>query len=320
MSRYGYEYRRRSSLLSLAGAFSFLSCATLLLSASGMAVMIAQTEADRSQDQTETVGQVIPTQTAWSDFGFSRTFGKRSAPATRSGVTNTQPSGSVQDFWRSTKRARKSDRPRSQYGSYRTVCVRLCDGYYWPVSFTASKGSFRADAQICKSSCGAPTKLFYYSNPGQTPDQMVDLRGRPYANLEQAFAYRKAYNPSCTCGAQPWEQAAQERHAMYAQLKREGRLKTYLAKLSKKQRRQNRRRTSVAWQGQKSGAAQQGTATRARGGAASNVRVVRGVRAMGLGATSRGATVIRAPRASRSSNVVRPAKRRWQRSAFSNDR
>jgi hypothetical protein len=48
--------------------------------------------------------------------------------------------------------------------SYRTVCVRLCDGAYFPVSEVVSPQGFLADEQKCQSSCGVPAKLFY-----QTP-------------------------------------------------------------------------------------------------------------------------------------------------------
>ena len=31
--------------------------------------------------------------------------------------------------------------------TYRTMCVRLCDGYFWPVSFTATKREFARDSE-----------------------------------------------------------------------------------------------------------------------------------------------------------------------------
>lgn len=100
--------------------------------------------------------------------------------------------------------------------TYRTVCVRLCDGYYWPISFATSPESFAGDAATCQRSCNAPARLFVYRNPGQQPEDMVDLSGRPYARLDTAFRYRTTYDAACQCRAEPWSQEAQDRHRMYA--------------------------------------------------------------------------------------------------------
>src|SRR5262245_11174042 len=100
--------------------------------------------------------------------------------------------------------------------TYRTMCVRLCDGYYWPVSFATVKDHFGRDAQACAKSCGATVTLYYYPNPGGEPENMVNLDGQLYKNLGTAFLYRATYDPSCKCRAHPWEEAAMERHKGYA--------------------------------------------------------------------------------------------------------
>ena len=56
---------------------------------------------------------------------------------------------------------------------YRTMCVRLCDGYYFPVSAATTKGRFQRDEQTCRSQCQAPTKLYYYP-VNSDPSKMVD--------------------------------------------------------------------------------------------------------------------------------------------------
>lgn len=118
-------------------------------------------------------------------------------------------------------------------GSYRTMCVRLCDGFYWPVSFATSRGGLADDQQTCEASCGAPVRLFYYSNPEGSPEQMVDLKGQAYASLKTAFRYRAVYDEACKCQPHPWEQASLDRHKMYAELEASGKLKAFLAKASK---------------------------------------------------------------------------------------
>ena len=57
--------------------------------------------------------------------------------------------------------------------TYRTVCVRLCDGYYFPVSFSTLPEPFEQDAEACQSKCAAPAELYYYQNPGAAMDQSM---------------------------------------------------------------------------------------------------------------------------------------------------
>ncbi len=86
------------------------------------------------------------------------------------------------------------------FATYRTLCVRLCDGYYFPVSFSTLPGHFQRDDDLCQSKCAAPAKLFYYQNPGGAIDQMVDAQtNAPYTQLKEAFLYRKKYIAGCSC-------------------------------------------------------------------------------------------------------------------------
>jgi Protein of unknown function (DUF2865) len=86
------------------------------------------------------------------------------------------------------------------YATYRTVCVRLCDGYYFPVSFSTLPSHFEQDAAVCQNKCAAPAELYYYQNPGATVDQSVALRSQePYTSLRTAFRYRKELVQGCSC-------------------------------------------------------------------------------------------------------------------------
>lgn len=92
------------------------------------------------------------------------------------------------------------------YGFYgdqptvRTMCVRLSDGYYFPISYATLRDYIPNDAQACQAACpGANVDLYYYDNPGQEVEQMVNQQGQPYTSLASAFAYRKALDPNATC-------------------------------------------------------------------------------------------------------------------------
>lgn len=152
--------------------------------------------------------------------GGLATFGKVPA-ASASRVVEPAFFGSSSRYWgRSSRRdsdddEEEEDRTR-EAGTYRTMCVRLCDGYYFPVSFSATRDRFGRDAKTCENSCGGQARLFVYRNPGADVEDMVDLRGQPYRKLNTAFLYRTEYVPACRCKPNPWDAEAQERHRMYA--------------------------------------------------------------------------------------------------------
>lgn len=86
------------------------------------------------------------------------------------------------------------------FATYRTVCVRLCDGYYFPISFSTLPNHFERDAEVCQSKCAAPAQLYYYQNPGGAVDQMVAFSNNElYTRLKTAFRYRKEYVSGCSC-------------------------------------------------------------------------------------------------------------------------
>lgn len=106
-------------------------------------------------------------------------------------------------------------RSKSGKGGQRTVCVRLCDGYYWPVSFQTKRSQFQKDARACESSCTGEARLFHYPSFGEIHDA-VDNSGKPYARLPAAFLYRKKLVAGCTCRAEAWSGSEVSRHQVYA--------------------------------------------------------------------------------------------------------
>ena len=86
------------------------------------------------------------------------------------------------------------------FATYRTLCVRLCDGYYFPVSFSTLPNHFQRDAELCQSQCAAPADLFYHQNPGGAVEQMVSVNTQqPYTGLKTAWRYRKEFVQGCSC-------------------------------------------------------------------------------------------------------------------------
>ncbi len=149
----------------------------------------------------------------WSGRGGARGGGGPSQPYTsRSnlfGTSRPEP----------PSRARIDDvpnLPKPVEIGYRTVCVRQCDGYFWPISFATSEAHFQRDRAACENSCGHTAKLYVSRNRNGDLEDMRDLDGQPYSKLPTAFLFRSKYEPACKCNPHPWEQEAQAKHRLFA--------------------------------------------------------------------------------------------------------
>lgn len=90
---------------------------------------------------------------------------------------------------------RTTETPRDSTPSpHATYCVRLCDGRYFPLTPNANV----TPAQACSSMCPtAKTKLF----SGAGIERAAATDGQRYADLQNAFTYRKAMVKGCSCNA-----------------------------------------------------------------------------------------------------------------------
>ncbi|WP_411962083.1 DUF2865 domain-containing protein [Mesorhizobium sp. CA4] len=92
-------------------------------------------------------------------------------------------------------------------GEFHTMCVRTCDGYFFPMSNAASVGDFERDQKNCESSCpGTEMQVFYSRGIDDDSGSMTSsVTGHPYSELPTAYLYKQAnYSrpPSCGCNAQ----------------------------------------------------------------------------------------------------------------------
>jgi hypothetical protein len=95
-------------------------------------------------------------------------------------------------------------------GGYRTVCVRTCDGFYFPISFSTNPSRFGDDERACQRMCpAAEVALYSYRNPGEDMSRAVSVSGQPYTALPNAFRYRQKFSEECSCkrSGETWAQA-----------------------------------------------------------------------------------------------------------------
>ena len=131
-----------------------------------------------------------------------RELARNNCGATYQQQARRQDSGSF-GFWEdqeSSGTAGRSGFGSLPYATYRTVCVRLCDGYYFPVSFSTLPNHFQRDEDVCQSRCASPAALYYHQNPGAGMEQAVAAStNEAYSQLKTAFRYRKEYVKGCSC-------------------------------------------------------------------------------------------------------------------------
>ena len=97
----------------------------------------------------------------------------------------------------------------SPRGGSKAVCVRTCDGGFFPVSYSARRGGSDDLEELCHALCpNAETQLFTYSPSGDI-EQAVSADGMPYKSLPNALKYRTKFDPTCTCkpANKSWVQA-----------------------------------------------------------------------------------------------------------------
>src|SRR5262249_40905841 len=98
-------------------------------------------------------------------------------------------------------------------GTSRTLCVRTCDGYYFPISYSTVPSKFAEDEQLCHRLCpAANVALYTHRNPGEDVSRAVSTSGRLYTDLPAAFSYRKQLNSACNCRlpGQSWADALRQ--------------------------------------------------------------------------------------------------------------
>ena len=104
------------------------------------------------------------------------------------------------------------DAPNSMpSGTFRTICVRTCDGFYYPISAATSSARFAEDEKACRASCPATeVQLYSHRNPGEGINEAVSVSTQqPYTALPNAFRYRTALDQTCSCRrpGESWSQA-----------------------------------------------------------------------------------------------------------------
>ena len=101
-------------------------------------------------------------------------------------------------------------------GSY-AVCVRTCDGSFFPVSYSGAGSRSDSLEEVCRSLCPNADMQLYSFPFGGTIDQAVSSTGEPYVNMPNALKFQQSVDSTCSCRrkGQSWAQALAAAEAKY---------------------------------------------------------------------------------------------------------
>mgnify|MGYP001791665869 CR=1 FL=1 len=89
---------------------------------------------------------------------------------------------------------------RLRVGGSRTVCVRLCDGFYFPINAASHSDNFFDEHAMCVGRCpGADVSLYVHSAGAPVETMRSTMTGESYVRLPTAFDYRKKRVEGCGC-------------------------------------------------------------------------------------------------------------------------
>jgi hypothetical protein len=88
--------------------------------------------------------------------------------------------------------------PQAGGGGQRTICVRTCDGYFFPISFSTSSQRISRDAAVCQSMYAeaGQAEIFTHTTNRDVADAR-SVSGQRYGDQPYAFLFRRAFFPAC---------------------------------------------------------------------------------------------------------------------------
>lgn len=99
---------------------------------------------------------------------------------------------------------------KERLGGRMAICVRTCDGFYFPVNFEGISARDEHNA-VCQALCpGSETQVFFMRAGGDV-SMAATRSGQPYTALPNALKYREKRDEACFC-KQPgmtWAQASE---------------------------------------------------------------------------------------------------------------
>ena len=84
------------------------------------------------------------------------------------------------------------------HGGGQAVCVRNCDGGFFPLPISARHSADNLN-EMCAALCPGTPASVYTRSPNAEIKTAMGLDGKPYMDMPNALKFQKEYTPACTC-------------------------------------------------------------------------------------------------------------------------
>lgn len=103
-------------------------------------------------------------------------------------------------------------------GGSQAVCVRACDGGFFPLSVSARNANLDELASLCRALCPNAEVQLFTKSPAKNIETAISMDGSPYAQLENASKFEKTHDPACGCKPpdKSWAEALADAEALIA--------------------------------------------------------------------------------------------------------
>ncbi len=104
-------------------------------------------------------------------------------------------------------------------GGPMAVCVRSCDGGFFPVSYSAHNSNLSDLETLCKALCPNAEVQLYTRSLWKGMEGAVSISGDAYKDHPNAFKFQKSYDPACGCKPpdKSWAEALGDAEAILAE-------------------------------------------------------------------------------------------------------
>ncbi len=107
-------------------------------------------------------------------------------------------------------------------GGSMAVCVRACDGGFFPISYSARRANLAELADLCRAQCPNVEVALYTRSPSRDIETALSTDGEAYADHPNALKFTKSYDPTCSCrpAGRSWAETLAEAERLLAERNR----------------------------------------------------------------------------------------------------
>ena len=139
-------------------------------------------------------------------------------PLNRSPSIREQPEVSAERAGDPLNQTEGSEQGDNHIGGTLAICVRQCDGGFFPVSYSARRANLDELAALCKALCPNAEVALYTKSPWGELDSAVSISGESYGDHPNALKFQKTRVPACGCKPpdKSWAEALAEAERILA--------------------------------------------------------------------------------------------------------